>query len=218
VYSRWISALPLMLATTLTQAAMSEEEMFFKGAADVNEGELRFLATAPNKPAHHHQNRLTIEDASLETGWVKLDQCHANIDAVPNLQIVYREDRIRDLRLTRAENIGRVWVQDHTVQMENIAPAAVLCIEADTKALAADGKGGHVLSVGPYMRRFLDGYYPMRVSMTVRLHTRNLRFLDITPPEQAGFTVHQSSDEVGFDTWFEGQLTTIMRFGAPPAP
>lgn len=213
---RWNSALPLMLAATLAQATMSEEEMFFKGAADVNEGELRFLASAPKHPAHHHLSRLTIDDTSLETGWVKMDQCHTHIDAVPSSQIVYREDRIRDLRLTRAENIGRVWVQGHTVQMENIAPAAVLCIEADTQALAADGNGGYTLKNGPFMRSFLDGYYPMRVSMTVRLHTRNLRFLDITPPAQEGFTVNLGSDEVGYDTWFEGRLTTTIRFVASP--
>lgn len=190
--------------------------MFFKGVADVNEGELHFLETAPSAPAHHHRNRLTIDDDSLRSGWVKLDQCHENIDAVPSSQIVYREDRIRDLRLTRIENIGRVWVEGHTVQMENIAPAAVLCVEAETLALHADGEGGYSLQNGPYMRRFLDGYYPMRVSMTVRLHTPRIRFLDIAPPAQAGFTVQHDAHEVGYDTWFEGRLITVIRFRDEP--
>jgi hypothetical protein len=122
---------------------------------------------------HHHQNRITLTRDSLSTGWGRLEQCHSHIDAVPSSQVVYSRDRIRGLRVVRADNIGRVWVQENSVQMENVGRDAMLCVEADTRALASDGQNGYVLRTGPYMRRFLDGYYPMRVSMTLPRHRTN---------------------------------------------
>jgi len=65
---------------------------------------------------------------------------------------------------------------------------------------------------GPYMRRFLDGFYPMRVSMTVKLDTGKLRIIDSAPGDQPGFTVRLQGNEVGYDTVFEGILTTVLRF------
>lgn len=197
-------------------AAMSEEEMFFKGVADVNEGELHFLAQAPEAPVHHHQNRIVVTAKSLVDGWVRLAQCHSHLDAVPSLQITYGADRIRDIRVTRAENIGRAWVEGPTVQLENIARGATVCIEAESRALVQDGQGGFHLKNGPYMRRFLDGYYPMRVSMEVRFQASGLAFQDIEPATQPGFAVHVGEGEVGIDTLFEGRLNTLIRFTGRP--
>lgn len=193
-------------------SAMSEEEMFFKGVAGVNEGNLHFLEQAPNAPVHHHRNRIVLSESSLVDGWATLEQCHSHIDAVPSSQIAYNADRIRNLRITRAENIGRAWVEAHTVQMENISANATLCIEAQTQALSPDGQGGFQLKNGPYMRGFLDGYYPMRVSMTVSLQAPGLVFRDIEPAPQPGFKVSTSDREVLFEALFEGRLNTLMRF------
>lgn len=199
-------------------AAMTEEEMFFKGAAEVNEGVLHFLTDAPTAPVHHHQNRVVITGASLADGWVRLAQCHSHIDAVPRSQITYGAGRIRDLRVTRVEHIGKAWVEGHTVQMQDIAPGATICIEAESRALEPDGQGGFVLKNGPYMRAFLDGYYPMRVTMTVRLEASGLRFRAIEPVPQPGFTVSTGEREIGFDTLFEGRLNTLIRFGREALP
>lgn len=186
--------------------------MFFKGAAEVNEGELRFLDKAPETPVHHHQNRITLTAESISTGWARLEQCHSHIDAVPSSQVVYSRERIRDLRVVRAENIGKAWVQDNTVQMENVGHAAVLCVEAETRTLAADDRGGYVLRNGPYMRRFLDGYYPMRVSMTVRLATPKLAYAGIEPGPTRGFKVEVEPGEVRYEALFEGRLRTAVHF------
>ncbi len=196
------------------RAAPSEEELFFKNISEVNDGELRFLAKAPDRQVHHHQNHITLTPDSLVSGWVKLEQCHQHLDPVPSTQIVYHQERIRALRITRVENIERAWVEDNSVQMENIKHDALLCIEAESRALLDDGPDAHVLLNGPYMRRFLDGYYPMRVTMTVSLGGSGLRFDSLTPAAQPGFTVHISQDEAGYDTWFEGRLVTRIRFVA----
>jgi hypothetical protein len=203
--------LPLFFLTSLAQAA-SEEDLFFKSVADVNDGDLRFLAQGPDKPVHHHQNHITIDDASLAEGWVHLRQCHTHLDAVPSSQVTYREGFVRNLRLTRAEGIGQTWVQGHTVQLENVGPNAVLCIEADTRALSPLEGNSHFLRNGPYMRRFLDGYYPMRVSLSVQLATPRLRFAGISPPAQTGMQVRATPQGVDIEALFEGQLRTEIRF------
>ena len=210
------AAFLLALLPLVGQAAPSEEELFFKSVSEVNDGDLRFLSKAPERPVHHHQNRITLSPDSLASGWVKLEQCHQHIDAVPSSQIVYSEDRIRGLRITRSENIERAWVHEHTVQMENIRPDALICIEAESRALLNDRPDVYVLLNGPFMRRFLDGYYPMRVTMTVDLGSSGLRFDALFPAAQTGFTVHANEKEVGYDTWFEGRLITLIRFTGQP--
>lgn len=194
------------------QAAPSEEDLFFKNISEVNEGELHFLTAAPDRPVHHHQNRITLRAESLATGWAGLEQCHRHLDAVSRLEIVYHPERIRALRIVRAENIGRAWLEGHGVQLENIGPEATICIEAETRALLPDGPGAYVLRNGPYMRRFLDGFYPMRVTMSVSLTDSGLRFAAMTPPEQPGLILTAGENEVGYDAWFEGRLNTRIRF------
>ncbi len=211
ILERFAWAIALLALPALVWPSEADE-LFFKGTAAVSEGELRFLTTPPEKPVHHHQNRITIFDRSLEDGWVRLEQCHEHLDAVPDAQITYREGRIRGLRVLKAENIGAVWAEASSVQLRNVQRGATLCVEAETKALARQGESGYSLSNGPYMRRFLDGYYPMRVSMTVRLATDKLRYLDATPPEQPGFRLRHQGNEVSYDTVFEGMLSTVLRF------
>jgi hypothetical protein len=203
----------LALLSIVTAAWSSDpDELFFKGTADVNEGELNFLTAPPDRPVHHHHNRITILDSSLVDGWVRLDQCHEHLDPVPDAQISYREGRIRNLQLTRVKNIETAWAETHSVQLRNVQRGAEVCVVAETLALSRNGEASYSLNNGPYMRRFLDGYYPMRVSMTVKLDTPKLRFVESIPADQPGFRIRQQGNEIGYDTVFEGILTTELRF------
>ncbi len=192
--------------------AASEEELFFKGTASVNEGKLHFLTQPPAEPVHHLSNRITINDASLSQGWIALEQCHEHLDTVPRAQIVYGKGRMRDLRVVSARGIGQAWTEDNSVQLRDVHPGATICIHAESRALAKNGDMSFNLSNGPYMRKFLDGYYPMRVSMTVRLDTDKLHFVGITPEAQPGFQVWHRGKEIGYEAYFEGRLTTVIRF------
>lgn len=196
----------------LAWAASSEEELFFKSVSDVNEGKLTFLAKAPDKPIHHHHNHIFISDDSLKTGWVRLEQCHRHLDPVPSMQVVYGKDRSRHIRILRSENIGKAWVHENTVQMEQVEPNALLCVHLESQALRADDEGNFQLANGPYMRRFLDGYYPMRVTMDVTLETPKLRFTDVTPSPQTGFSFRENGRELAYEALFEGRLKTVIRF------
>ena len=188
--------------------------MFFKDVSEVSDGDLRFLLTAPDHQVHHQRNRITLSQDSLKTGWVQLDQCHHSLDAVATSQIVFSKNRVRHLRVVRSENIGRAWVVNNTVQMEDIQHEALLCLTTESRALNNDAPGRYVLHNGPYQRRFLDGYYPMRVSLTVNLGDSGLKYVSVDPPVQPGFSFHLGANEIGYDTWFEGRLITNISFTA----
>jgi len=179
---------------------------------DVNEGELVFLDEPPAKITHHHHNSLTITDSSVDDGWVKLEQCHRHLDPVGLAQIMFTPGRTRGLAVSKADNIDVAYVQDNTVQLENINADALLCINAEVRIFAYNGDGTFSLLNGPYMRRFLDGYYPMHVTLDVKVDSDRLRYYQSIPSAQVGFKLWRSARAVHYDTWFEGQLNTEIQF------
>jgi len=217
-----VSMILLLMVSILTtsaarsQADKNEEEDWFVEHPDaiydaINEGELTFLDKPPDTPAHHHHNTIIVLKSSIETGWVKLLQCHDNLDIFPRLQIVYNKDKIRDLRITKQKNIGGARVEGHTVQLTDVNSNARLCVEAESRALIAQQDGTLVLQNGPFMRKFLDGYFPMHVSIDIKLPA-NLSFIAIEPGEQKGFKVIKGNQSLHLDAWFEGRLVTRIRF------
>jgi hypothetical protein len=176
----------------------------------INEGRLNFLEKLPEKPVHHHHNTLIVHQDSIKTGWVNLLQCHENLDQFPIAQIVYNKNKVRNIRLTSYQNIGKAWVEGSSVQLKNIGSDATLCIEAESQALRPQADGSYLMKNGPFMRKFLDGYFPMRVSMDIKLPD-NLVFVDIQPKAQKGFRVVNGERAIHFDASFEGKLETRIR-------
>lgn len=193
---------------------LTPEELWLETDLDaINEGELEFLATPPKQPVHYLINQLTIDSSSLEDGWVGLRQCHENLDAVPDAEIVYRYRTIRDLRVLSSSGIGKAYIEGQSVQLKNVRRGAELCVEAEVRILERDGKT-FVLRNGPFHRRFLDGYYPMHVTVTVQ-HPHDLESRAVLPPAQSGFSVERSSGKLTLDAWFAGRLEIEMRFSEP---
>lgn len=180
--------------------------------AAVNEGQLVFLPHPPAKPVHHHHNIITVTDATVADGWAELRQCHEHLDKVPATQIVFRPERVRDLEIVSYRGIAKAWVEGASVQLREIGPQARICLKLQSQVMFKNTDGTYHVNNGPFMRRFFDGYYPMHVSMEVRLNTSALRYLDITPTPQEGFKVKATRRQVSFDVWFEGRLQTLIRF------
>lgn len=180
--------------------------------AQVNEGELRFLSEPSTEDVHHHDNGIRITADSLATGWVGLRQCHEHLDPVPASEIVYRPDRIRDLRILEAVGVGASRVDGASVQLEDVRPGARVCVSAETRALQRLPEGGYSLRNGPYLRRFLDGFYPMRVTLEIRYPAEVLRPVGFDPPSQPGFSVTSEPGRIWVDAWFEGELRTRFDF------
>jgi hypothetical protein len=180
--------------------------------AAVSEGELRFVGPEAAAEHHVHFNRIRIDRSSLRGGWIALEQCHEQLDAVPAAQILFNPERIRRLRVQSAEGIGRAWVEGHSVQLEDVGHQARLCIAGESRALSYLGQGRYRLQNGPYMRRFLDGYYPMRVVLEIQYPPDALRFEAPYPGLQPGFEVRLREGEVRVEAAFEGRLYTCMDF------
>ena len=178
----------------------------------VNEGTLVFLTQRPARQVHHHQNHLVIDADSLLNGWVRLKQCHDNLDRVPRAQIMYNRERIRELQIITSGNIEQSWVEGNSVQLRNVQENARLCVQAWTRALKSNGDGSYSLRNGPFMRRFLDGYYPMRVSMQIDYAASGLQLIAMDPSRQQGFDVTEQDGSLAFDAWFEGRLKTEFLF------
>lgn len=214
-----LASFPICLQS-MTLTEQQREEWFYDDsdilAQDVNEGQLEFLVAPLKKAVHHHYNKLTITQQSMLDGWVKLEQCHENLDKVPALQIVFNKQRVRNLKLEKYQNIERAWVKDGNVQLRNIHAKAYLCLSAETRTLVNNQDGTFSMQNGPFMRRFLDGYYPMHVSADINVQTDQLCVAQLTPEKQAGFDVWDAGRNVHYDAWFEGKLYTVMTFFSLP--
>ena len=205
----------LVASVTLASAAEFDWfDDFEEKARAVNEGGLVFLRQPPEAPVHYLHNRITILPDSLSTGWVRLSQCHEHLDAVPALQIVFHPERIRKLSVSAQRDVRKAWVEGPSVQLEEVGKRARVCISAETRALSSDGERRFRLRNGPFMRRFLDGYYPMRVRLDVRWPGQALRLISVSPQPQPqpGFRLQREDDNLSIETLFEGKLTTTLVF------
>jgi hypothetical protein len=179
--------------------------------AEVNEGALQFLPEAP-AGAHRHLNQIEILPESLASGWIRLTQCHEQLDAVPAAQILFNPEGIRDLRVLSTRHIGQAEVEGHSIQLRDIGKDAALCISGESRALQDLGDGRYRLRNGPYMRRFLDGYYPLHVRLDVSYPPADLTFIQHQPGLQPGFDVSLQPGRVTLDAAFEGRLYTCLDF------
>lgn len=180
--------------------------------AAVNDGELRFLAGAPDRPVHRHRNEIEITASSLEQGWVTLRQCHRQLDPVAAAEILFHEGRARNIRVLSSHGIGKAWPHGASLQLEDIEPGAELCLSLESRALESLGNGRYRLRSGPYMRRFLDGYYPLEVRVRIGYPADLLILRDYDPIPQPGYRLETAPGLVLLETRFEGKLYTRFDF------
>jgi hypothetical protein len=119
---------------------------------------------------------------------------------------------MRYLRVESFEGIRRSWIEGNSVQLEDVQRGARLCIRADVGILYLDKEGRAVLRNGPFHRKFLDGYYPMHVSLEITYPDDLLRYENISPVVQPGLSVTQDKNSLYVDAWFEGVLRTEIGF------
>ncbi len=202
--------LPVFSTAAVDDWSVIEKEMALEQRArEVNEGELQVLDRPPEAAAHNHQNRLIITGQSLKDGWVTMYQCHSKLDKVSASQIVYNRDRIRNIKVLSSQNIGSAHVEGPTVQMKDIAAESKICISADKRALSYD-KGRYYLKLGPFMRRFLDGYYPMHVQLEV-CYPAFLQLVSSSPVDALQHTSGRAS-YANIDLWVVGKLDIELVF------
>lgn len=218
-YFTYVLFILTLLFSDLPPSAAGEEpdwEALEKeyGVREVSEGELVFLTQRPAGRILHTRNILTITAESLDNGWVKLDQCQSNLDPIDAVEVVYHYHDMRDLRVVSSQAMAEARVEGSSIQMTGVRQGGEVCISAEVRVLHADGKGGYFLQSGPFHRRFLDGYYPLKLDYRIRWPRGELKLVEVSPAAQPGFSVLQQTDELIIDTLFEGMLVIDVNFSA----
>jgi len=174
--------------------------------------ELVFLPPGPEDITLHSINTIVVTRTSLDDGWVKIGQCYEGLDAVPAAEVVYQYKKLRHLRIHSKANIGQAVTHGQTVQLSDVQHGATLCIRAEAQILYPQVDGRFLLRNGPFQRRFLDGYFPLRVSMDVQFPSTLLHYVGISPEVQPGFEVDVKDEHVYIDSWFAGTLMIEVDF------
>lgn len=206
-----IAALALPMTAGASDDPFDDDSLWETPKADSNRGTLHFLGDAPDGRVHHHENQITVAASSLDDGWVNLRQCHRDIDRVGRAQILYNATKTREIEIESQSNIEETWVEGASVQLRRIQPDAELCIRARSQMLKILDDGSYALENGPFMRRYLDGYFPMRVTVAVNWGDLGLTLARSEPASQPGFLITESEHGVIIDATFEGRLTTVLR-------
>jgi hypothetical protein len=206
-----IAALALPLTAGASDDPFDDDSLWETPGSGSNRGTLNFLGDTLDGRVHHHENQITVAASSLDDGWVSLRQCHRDIDRVSRAQILYNAATTRDIEIESQSNIEETWVEGASVQLRRIQPDAELCIRARSQMLKILDDGSYALENGPFMRRYLDGYFPMRVTVAVNWGDLGLTLARSEPESQPGFLVTESEHGVIIDATFEGRLTTVLR-------
>jgi hypothetical protein len=181
-------------------------------ALQVNEGQLNFIAPVRDKSTLHSDTHLSITAESMKTGWVAMQQCYRHLDAVNRTDVVYAYREMIDLRVIEADKIAKVRVNPDRVELEDVANGAELCVQAKVRILQRVSDRAYRMRNGPYHRKFLDGYYPFHVSLTVNFPHHELQLERVQPGAQDGFHVTEKTGKVFIDSWFEGELRIELTF------
>jgi len=172
----------------------------------------QFLLDPPERPVHHHTNRITIDGRALESGWTRLEQCHTNMDALGATQIVFRRQHIRAIEIVSSRNIERARVEGPSVQLDGVRKGAQICLRAETRNLERQADGTVIVRNGPFMRRLFDSYFPLHVTLMVDFPKDRLRFRSMEPTPQPGLAVSQEPGRITIEAWFSGTLRTRLQF------
>ena len=195
-----------------------EEQRLLEQARQVNEGELELLASSPDPDGARMEKRIVLDWQSLEDGWADMTQCHFNLDPAPAVQIVYNAERTRNLRITRRDGVEQARVDGPSVQMREIERGASLCVSARVLAIVPHPQAeGYLIENGPFMRRFLDGYYPMHVRLEIDWPAGMLELANSQPPAQPGLTIEADKAGIDLEAHFEGRLVSRLQVTPGPA-
>jgi hypothetical protein len=179
---------------------------------EVNEGELVFLAKSPDPNVLYAMNRIELTEDSLSRGWAKIAHCYENLDAVYSSEIVYRYRQLKDLRLIESTNIGEAWIEGQSVQLKDTKKGARVCVTGEANMVRANPDGTYSLQSGPYMRKYLDGYFPMHVSVEIVYPEASLQLIELKPDGLSGAGALETKGRLEIDVWFEGVLLIEARF------
>ena len=117
-----------------------------------------------------------------------------------------------------ARHIDSARVENASVQLRGVQADAEVCVYLESRAFSPTDGARYRLSNGPYMRRFLDGYYPLRLNVAIDYPPALLRLTNVDPVPQPGFLARRFPGRLELEAWFEGKLHTRIDFCRTDGP
>lgn len=185
-------------------------------ARQVSEGELRWVTPDKTHNQYRLENTLTLNAESLKTGWITFSQCHYQLDPRIAIDIVYGVSRTQNLTVTSSQHIGSIEIAQDHISLKNIEQNAQICVTGKTKVLTQLGPTQFRMVRGPYIRKFLDGFYPMQVTETIRWNGLALTLNDLKTQADLGYDFKVSQHQLIANYWFEGLLKPFYEFTLHP--
>jgi len=173
---------------------------------------LEFIAPITDRQIPYSHTRLRFSAHSMAFGWVAITQCHYGLDPVPDAEVVYRFEQMRSLLITEVHNIAEARVVGQSVQLRDVSKGGRLCVEMEAMILKQDKDGHYRLRYGPFMRKFLDGYFPLHVLLEVNYPSELLELDTVTPPATEGIMLKQQNGWLALDAWVRGILVIELYF------
>jgi hypothetical protein len=170
------------------------------------EGELRYLASHPEPHTYRYESHVRISPESLTTGMVQLSTCHYQLDPIRKVVIAFNKDRLRSMKVVKAEGIEKVEIDRHLVVLTQVARGASICIDLDSQALDTIDEKSWRLQAGPLMRRYLDGYLPMTAKLHVYWTEGLLQIKETDPLPQPGVLLTETSTGAQMNLIFAGRF------------
>ena len=131
-WTRWgllVTVFLALLVPANNAAAQSQsdenwpQENYDPDVARVNEGQLRFISPVNDRTVLHSDTRLWLTAASLQNGWVEMQQCYRNLDAVDRTEVVYAYREMQDLTVTQTQYVNQYRIKPHGASKSRLASA-----------------------------------------------------------------------------------------------
>lgn len=180
------------------------------------EGQLRFLEAHPEPHTYRYESRVRISEESLITGVVTLNTCHFELDPIRKVVIAFNPNRLQKLEITQASGVGSLEVRGHLIEMTDVKRGASVCIDLESKALERLNETTYRLNAGPLMRRYFDGYLPMRATLMLSWPGDRITLKETNPAPQKGVTLLQFPGRAEMDIIFAGRLTANIDLTVKP--
>jgi len=205
---------------TAAERAWLESDSSNENTRMINEGKITAVDPSLTRSQYALFNKIHFLPDSLQSSQVDFTQCHKNLDAMNAIDIVYNAQTISNLQVQSSTHIGSYTTERDKIELKNIAQGAEICISGTTNLLSYDSQTQQWLLVrGPYMRKFLDGYYPMHLQEQIDLSATNLSLVDIRIEGNSTYqptrqeTGHSSKAHlITLNYFFEGRLKPTYHF------
>ncbi len=188
-----------------------ESEESVKPKKKINLGDLTLLDAKKYPKVMHSENKIKISADSLKTGWVLLNQCYFHLNAFPKVEVVYKYRKLKNLKIISSSKIAKTRVAGQAIELIDVKKGASLCVKASVLSLVKTTKG-FKLENGPFRRKYLDGYFPMRVSLEITYPSKLINVNNILPKMLISSKVKKSQGKINVDATFEGVLNTKVVF------